>query len=347
MRGKPPRRSRRRKVGSILLLVLVVVSVLTVGTATYLRLMQNEHRAVRQLGRMRQSTALAESGVTYLQAFLAQSPQEIFLQGDLHNNPQWMQAVLVTENRMDFDRGRFSVVAPALNATGDYAGLRFGVEDEAAKLNLNALLAGSDESSDDSSSGSSLGSPADRLSFLPGMTPEIADAILDWLDEDDTPRMFGAESETYQALDPPYWPRNGPIHDLDELLLVRGVTPELLYGLDQNRNMQVDADELPRGVLAEMDVTGGALSRGWSAFLTTHSVERFQTSQGARPTNLNLGNMQDLYNALSQSLGEEQAKFIVLYRQFGGANDEADSPDAETEGRGDDDRGQPTPASAV
>ena len=29
-------------------------------------------------------------------------------------------------------------------------------------------------------------------------------------------------------------PRNGPITDLDELLLVRGVTPELLYGLDQN-----------------------------------------------------------------------------------------------------------------
>ncbi len=38
------------------------------------------------------------------------------------------------------------------------------------------------------------------------------------------------------GLDPPYAPRNGPMETIEELLLVRGVTPELLFGVDANHN---------------------------------------------------------------------------------------------------------------
>jgi len=58
----------------------------------------------------------------------------------------------------------------------------------------------------------------------------VADSIQDWIDPDDLPRVAGAESDYYQGLDPPYYAKNAPIDDLSELLLVRGVTPEMYYG---------------------------------------------------------------------------------------------------------------------
>ena len=41
---------------------------------------------------------------------------------------------------------------------------------------------------------------------------------------------------TTRRSNPPYAPRNGPLGSIEELLLVRGVTPALLFGADLNRN---------------------------------------------------------------------------------------------------------------
>ena len=61
------------------------------------------------------------------------------------------------------------------------------------------------------------------------MTP-VVNCILDWIDQDDSPRLQGAESEYYQSLQPPYSAKNGPIDDMSELLLIRNITPELYWG---------------------------------------------------------------------------------------------------------------------
>lgn len=58
----------------------------------------------------------------------------------------------------------------------------------------------------------------------------IADSITDWLDGDERPLPFGAENDYYLALTPPYPAKNGALETVDELLQVRGVTPEILYG---------------------------------------------------------------------------------------------------------------------
>lgn len=58
----------------------------------------------------------------------------------------------------------------------------------------------------------------------------LIDSILDWIDPDDEVRPNGAESEYYMRMTPPYLAKNGPIDDLGELLMVRGVTPELVWG---------------------------------------------------------------------------------------------------------------------
>lgn len=58
----------------------------------------------------------------------------------------------------------------------------------------------------------------------------IVDALVDWIDEDDRESDNGAEDSYYQSLEKPYSCRNGPIQSMEELLLVKGFTPQLLYG---------------------------------------------------------------------------------------------------------------------
>ncbi len=58
----------------------------------------------------------------------------------------------------------------------------------------------------------------------------VSDSILDWIGPAGPPRVAGAESDYYQGLAVPYYAKNAPIDDLSELLLVKGVTPEMYWG---------------------------------------------------------------------------------------------------------------------
>jgi general secretion pathway protein K len=54
----------------------------------------------------------------------------------------------------------------------------------------------------------------------------VRDAILDWRDEDDVPRLRGAEGPGYAQMREPATPRNGRIRSVDELRFVKGVSPD-------------------------------------------------------------------------------------------------------------------------
>jgi general secretion pathway protein K len=58
----------------------------------------------------------------------------------------------------------------------------------------------------------------------------IVDSIEDWRDRNENPQVNGAESAYYLGLPKPYVAKDGPIDDLSELLLVRGVSPEIYWG---------------------------------------------------------------------------------------------------------------------
>ncbi len=75
-----------------------------------------------------------------------------------------------------------------------------------------------------------------------GESTPIVNSILDWMDPDDQQRIQGAESDFYQDYWPnhPYKAKNGPFDDISELLLIRGITPELFWGTDAT-NFQVHA----------------------------------------------------------------------------------------------------------
>jgi general secretion pathway protein K len=62
---------------------------------------------------------------------------------------------------------------------------------------------------------------------------EIIDALKDWLDSGDDDAitgLSGAERDYYEGLSPPYAPANAPLQHTGELLLVKGMPPELFHG---------------------------------------------------------------------------------------------------------------------
>lgn len=63
-----------------------------------------------------------------------------------------------------------------------------------------------------------------------GQMTTIVNSILDWRDLDKNPRMSGTETEVYEQQDPPYVAKDGPLDDMSELLLIRGVTPGMYRG---------------------------------------------------------------------------------------------------------------------
>jgi type II secretory pathway component PulK len=291
----------------ILIVVLVMVPLLALAAYSVAELMLAELEATTLQGQRMQAHALAESGVEAARLFLAQEPTVQRDSGGPYDNPALFREVLVLDGPTPYDRGRFTLLAPRQEA-GVYTGVRYGLQDESARFNLHVLL-WIDEQVEDGG--------RQLLLALPGMTEETADAILDWLDEDDEPRQFGAELEYYSSLDPPYAPKNGPLDTIEELLLVRGVTPELLYGGDANRNGVIDPEESELLSALGLDAYYGELDLGWAAYLTLYSQEANVAADGTPRININGNNLEELYTSLLEVFPTEWATFIVAYRLYG------------------------------
>ena len=292
----------------MLLLVLIVVALLTLGAMSFFQRMFVEHQAVRTHFRQTQARCLAESGVEYIQASLLQDPEVLRQSGGVYDNANLFKARPVIDDPVAAFRGKFTILAPKMGTDGYYGGIRYGLEDESARLNLNTILLADNYQEN----GAHI-----LLMTLPGMTDSIADAILDWIDPDDTRANLGAEQDYYSSLSPPYKPRNGPLQSIEELLLVRDVTPTLLFGADINRNMQIDANEQSLTNMDGVDNSNGVMNRGWAAYLTIDSAEKNVRADGTPKINVNMSNLQDLHDQVAAALGNDMANFIVAYRQGG------------------------------
>jgi len=300
---------RPRPRGIVLVLVMVVIAMLALAAMSFSDLMLNERRAAQLAGRQAQARAFAQSGAELARQFLDRTPEEQEDAGGLYDNPQRFQNVVVDEDDSPEDRGVFSLVAPRIE-NNVIVGVRYGLQDESARLNLAALLDMEKKSK---------GSAKKMLTALPSMTDEIADAILDWIDADDTPRENGAEADYYASLAPPYAPRNGSPETIEELLLVRGVTPQLLFGFDAFRMGLLTAP--PDGEYLEgVDNADRSMDHGWAAYLTLHSAESTLKPDGTKKIDLNQDDLQQLYADLTEALDEPSALFIVAYRGYGAAS---------------------------
>lgn len=143
----------------------------------------------------------------------------------------------------------------------------YRITDEAGKLNINTA-------------------DPEMLEKLPGMTAELAAAIVDWRDEDDDVSANGAESEYYLTLATPYRAKNAAFESIDELRLLAGADPEVLEGEDRNRNGVLDPNENDGDTSWPPDNEDGTLQPGILAFVTVHSREPNTRTDGREKVNL-------------------------------------------------------------
>ena len=308
-----------RRSGSILLVVLIVIVLLSLSAYAFTSLMQTEDEATRLTTRQVQSKYLVSSGVDYARLFLSYDLATIREKGGVWDNETGFRGVPVVVDRdNEGNFGRFTIITSSMDDDGYPAGSRYGLFDESGKLNLNVLPL-----LDNYPPG---GVARTLLMSLPSMQEldngvEIADAILDWLDEDDEPREYGAESDYYASLAKPYLCKNGPMDSLDELLLVRGVTPQLLFGDDVNRNGIIDLSESQDESQLDAD-----MRLGWLNYMTLYSKESNLNNEKLVRININEPDLEKLYNDLRSVFNESWSLFIIMAR-VNGLMTEADLPD--------------------
>ena len=311
--------SRSPRPGMVLIIVLVVIVLLSLGAYTFSEYMVIATRATSFNGKQIQARALADSGVEFVSVVLGDRASLNSV--GLHHNPALFQGHLMMNATQPAGRGRFTVIAPV---EGDSLArqVRFGLIDESSKLNLNTIAAkvpapDPTKPPPDPTAGDQTPALANPLMGIPGMTLEISEAIFDWIDEDQDVREHGAENEYYQMLAPPYECKNGNLETLDELLLLRGITPQLLFGEDANRNGLLDPNENDGTFTVPYDNADGYLDRGWSAYLTVYSRELNLQSDRTIKVDVNKNTLSDIYDQLEKSLDATQAQFVIAYRLFG------------------------------
>lgn len=292
--------------GIVLIVVAVAILLISLAGLSFVTMMSTEHKAVYVHGDQLQLACLVDSGAELLGALSELPPASRSEAGGLLDNPELFRGKLVLADARIGRHGRFSVVSPNVE-NDEITGMRFGVENESARLNLAVLTRWEKEHP---------GAARDALMNLPGMTEAVADAILDWIDGDSATRQFGAEADYYAGLNVPYAPRNAVPVSLEELLLVRGVTRELLLGADANFNHQLEPEEA-RAAGAGLGSFRSGARMAWASLLTVCSAERNLAPQGEPRIDLNDEDLARLHRRLSEVFDPQWARFIILYRQLG------------------------------
>jgi general secretion pathway protein K len=194
--------------GIALIMVLWVVAVLSVIVLEFCFAMRTEINITKNYKEELEAYAMAEGGVerAILELVYKQDPrvQALRKPSKLEEIPlekrEW-----VTDGRpylLSYDRGVCEV----------------RVMSEAGKVNINLV------------SEQMIRKILENLGLDSETKDIIADSIMDWRDPDDFYRVNGAENDYYQSLKEPYFCKNGPLSSIEEMLLIRGITPDLFYG---------------------------------------------------------------------------------------------------------------------
>ena len=100
----------------------------------------------------------------------------------------------------------------------------FELQEESGKLNINRLV-----NFFDGSENSKTREMLDRLAEALKLRYEMWDNVVDWVDDNSVKMPQGAERFEYENLIPPRRIKNNRVHSIEELLLIPGLTYNVLY----------------------------------------------------------------------------------------------------------------------
>ena len=201
------RRSDER--GIALLLTLLVLTLLVALILEFDAEARREYRDAAAFRDNFKATVLARAAVQAARGVLQQDSVKEKQTGQVFDAPTDLWAFPITN---------YAIGDGLLNAQ---------IEDEQGKLNLNDL--------------GITGEPAKaatvkkfkRLFDLMQINPDLVDAIVDWVDDNEVQEPAGAESLYYQAQRPSYKAANSALQTLLELRLIKGITPEIIEKLSK------------------------------------------------------------------------------------------------------------------
>ncbi len=212
--------------GIALLLAITVVSLLMAVTLEFNKNMRQELISSANLKDGSQLDAVVKSGYNIAEAVLLQDKKD--------NN--------ASDSFQDSWAKLSSINFSSFFGKGD---LKIDVTDLSGLLQVNCLAVANTSTGTTSVGAESqvilkrLLSSGDFGDLSTEQVDLIVNAITDWVDpDDDLKGLDETESSYYSSLNPPYECKNGPIEFVEELLLVRGVTPELFYGTAETKGLK-------------------------------------------------------------------------------------------------------------
>ena len=266
--------------------LLWCLALLSVMVISVLHTARMDLLVVKNYGDRIQAHYLALAGIEKAEALLYRDAEDRSRSqknhtGNFYDDPRQFRKV-------PLGRGVFSVFRRGRSDEG--GGIIFGVGDEESRLNVNIAT-------------------ADELAKLQNMAPDVATAIVNWRGGNST--TIAAEMQYYEGLQPPYQPRNGPFQTVRELLMVRGVTPELLLGKDVHQNGLLEAaGENGNDFAFDNSVENSDL--GWAGILTVDSTVQNVNAAGEDRVNVQTADQNSL--TAVRGITPQIARAIVAYR---------------------------------
>lgn len=216
--------------GMALLLVISLVSVLAMVTLQFSRTMRQDYIVSAGLKNSVKLGEMARSGIVIGEQMLLLDLEENEFDSQYDS---WAQ--LVDEDFTSlFNEGN----------------VKINVSDESGKFQINAMVISKKEEKKPKNKKEKVKQAqrerdvrnvlwrllrAEPFLVEDGVAREIIDSLIDWIDsgDGDGEEEYGAEESYYQSLSPPYSCKNGPVESIRELLQVKGITSELLYGTEE------------------------------------------------------------------------------------------------------------------
>jgi len=195
--GRVPRTGEE---GAILLMVILILALISVLVLSWGQEWRMELRLAANYRETHQCRRLAEAGIYYaLGKLVSAKVAETYPQqpGGGLQEPVSPADLWYGDQRPH-----------RLELPGGWVEIRLA--DEAGKINLNRAK---EETLAELFAG--LGVPSARVKVM-------VDSIQDWRSKSEAPRPFGAKSDYYLGLDPPYVAKNSPFEAVEELAWVRG-----------------------------------------------------------------------------------------------------------------------------
>ena len=228
--------------GAVLLVVLWVVALLALVASALLtrtRLAIRQHKAVMAASKANSLLdALATLAVRSLQED-ADTDVDAFVES-------WGRVYQANASEL-------MSVQTGADASADFS-LRIVPSDETGKVNVNLASV-------------ELLTAILREAGVEADAAEIALAIVDWRDSG---AIGVAEGGAYRSYDPPYSPSDSDLQRIEELLFVRGITPELFFGEDANHSGTLEPNEDDGDAFLPADNADGRLQLGLLDLLTVY-----------------------------------------------------------------------------